>query len=198
LEGVDNFAEMVELSSYISKIHPIPIDLLEQFLSYWQTKSVKKKEIVIHSDKIAHHLHFTTAGIQKAYYTKDGKDYNVAFTYPFAFTCVPESFLTQKPSNYTFQCITDSEFLVISYSDFFRFVDNHHEFETLLRKTLIGTLNGVVNRYHRLLTMSIEDRFKDFMRTSPQLINQINHKEIANYLKIDPTNFSKLLNTVKV
>lgn len=189
---------MEELRNYIAKIHPIPIELMEQFLDCWKVKKAKKKEIVIRSDSTTRYLHFTTRGIQKAYYIKDGKEYNIAFTYPFAFTCVPESFLTQKPSNYSFQCITDSEFLAISHSDFFHFVDNHHEFETLLRKTLIGTLNGVVNRYHRLLTMSIEERFIDFMHNNPQLINQVNHKEIANYLKIDPTNFSKLLNTVKV
>ena len=189
---------MEELRTYITNIHPIPVDLMEQFLACWKLKTAKKKEIVIQSDNTARYLHFTTAGIQKAFYVKEAREYNVAFTYPFAFTCVPESFLTQKPSKYTFQCLTDSEFLVISYSDFFQFINNHHEFETLLRKTLIGTLNGVVNRYHRMLTMSIKDRFVDFMRNSPQLINQINHKEIANYLKIDPTNFSKLLNTVKV
>jgi CRP-like cAMP-binding protein len=189
---------MEELRNYIAGIHPVSTELTEQFLSCWKVKKARKKEIVIRADSTTHFLHFTTKGIQKAFYTKDDKEYNVAFTYPFAFTCVPESFLTQKPSKYTFQCITDSEFLVISYSDFFNFINNHHEFETLLRKTLIGTLNGVVNRYHRLLTMSIEDRFVDFMRSSPQLINFISHKEIANYLKIDPTNFSKLLNSVKV
>lgn len=189
---------MEELRTYITKIHTIQIDLLEQFLACWKVKSAKKKEVVIPSGSTTRYLHFTTKGIQKAFYLKQGKEYNIAFTYPFSFTCVPESFLTQQPSNYTFQCISNSEFLVISFSDFFHFVNNYHEFETLLRKTLIGTLNGVVNRYHRVLTMNIKDRFIDFMQNNPKLINQINHKEIANYLKIDPTNFSKLLNSVKV
>ncbi|MFN8336365.1 MAG: cyclic nucleotide-binding domain-containing protein [Cyclobacteriaceae bacterium] len=187
-----------ELKKYIAKIHNVPDRLLEDFLACWKIKSAIKKDILTHSETIDKYLYFTTKGIQKAFYVKDGTEFNIAFTYPFAFTCVPESFLTQKPSKYTYQCITDSEFLVISHEDFFHFVDNHHEFETLLRKTLLGTLNGIVNRYHRLLTLTIEERFLDFMRSSPALINQINHKEIANYLKIDPSNFSKLLNTVKI
>lgn len=186
------------LKNYITGIHPIEDELLETSLSCWKVKKAGRKEIVIQSGEVASYLHFTIEGFQKAFYTKDEKEFNIAFTYPFAFTCVPESFLTQTPSKYTFQCITDSAFLVISHADFFRFVNEHHAFETLLRKTLLGTLNGVVNRYHRILTMSIEERFRDLMIHSPQLINQISHKEIANYLKIDPTNFSKLLNTVRV
>ena len=72
-----------------------------------------------------------------------------------------------------------------------------HEFEVLLRKTLISALGGVVNRYHKILSQTMTERFSDFMKNSPQLINQIPHKEIANYLKMDPTNFSKLLKFYK-
>jgi CRP-like cAMP-binding protein len=187
-----------ELKNYITKIHKIPDELLNQFLSYWHIKKGDKKEIITAIDSVERYLYFTVKGFQKAYYLKDDKEYNIAFTYPFAFTCVPESFLTQEPSKYSFECITESEFLRISHKEFFGFVEKQHEFETLLRKTLIGTLGGIVNRYHRILTLSMEERYKDFMKKNPQLINQIPHKEIANYLKMDPTNFSKLLNTVRI
>jgi CRP-like cAMP-binding protein len=187
-----------ELRSYINQIHKIPDELLELFLGSWHQKSFSKKEIVTRAEEIEPYLYFSTGGVQKAYYLKNDKEYIIAFTYPFAFTCIPESFLTQEPSKYFFECITDSEFLRIPYNHFSDFVERHHEVETLLRKTLIGTLNGVVNRYHRLLTMPMEERFLDFMRTNPKLINQIPHKSIANYLRMDPTNFSKLLNSTRI
>ena len=187
-----------ELRKYILKIHRIKDDLLEEFLSHWKLTVAPRKAIISKADSVEHYLYFTLKGFQKAYYVKDGRPYNIAFTYPFAFTCVPDSFLTQKPSNYSFECITDSEFLRISYQDFFASVESHHEFETLLRKTLIGTLGGIVTRYHRMLTLSMEERYKDFMKHSPHLVNEIPHKEIANYLNIDPTNFSKLINSVRI
>src|SRR4249920_2309942 len=149
-----------ELNQYITRIHKIPDDLLGAFLSHWHTKKGAKKEIITTADCVERYLYFTIKGFQKAYYIHNEKEYIIAFTYPYAFTCVPESFLTQKPSNYFFECITDSEFLRISYHDFFRFVEKQHEFETLLRKTLIGTLGGIVNRYHRMLTLSMEERYK--------------------------------------
>ena len=195
---MENKVNRSELIQHIEKIHSLPEKLLSDFIHIWRHKSAKKGQIVFSAGSRVTELQFTVEGIQKAYYTADEKCYNIAFTYPYSFTCVPESFITGTPSQYTFECISDSTFLVISRKDFFYFVDHFPPFETLLRKTLVGTLNGVTNRYHRILTLSIEERFRDFMKTSPQLINQINHKEIANYLKIDPTNFSKLLNTVKV
>ena len=56
-------------------------------------KKSDKKEIVTMSQTIERYLYFTTKGIQKAYYVKDDKEFIVAFTYPFAFTCIPELFL---------------------------------------------------------------------------------------------------------
>ena len=187
-----------ELEKYISKIYPVPNNVLVAFLDKWHDKSARKKEIVTFPDVVERYLYFTTRGIQKAYYLKEEKEFIVAFTYPFAFTCIPESFITQQPSKYSFECITDSEFLRISYNDFFGFVEKNHEMETLLRKTLVGTLGGLVNRYHRIIALSMEERFRDFMKTSPRLLNEIPHKDIANYLRMDPTNFSKLLNNVRI
>jgi len=108
-----------ELKKYITKIYKIPDQLLDEFLSHRHIKTGSWKEIITAVDAVERYLYFTVKGFQKAYYIKDDKDFNIAFTYPFAFNCVPESFLTQKPSNYSFECLTDSEFLRISYEDFF-------------------------------------------------------------------------------
>ena len=187
-----------ELKNYINHIHPIEENIMYDFLDCWEYKPAKKREILTDIGSRERYLHFITKGVQKAYYLSKGNQYNIAFSYPYAFTCVPESFLTQQPSLYCWQCITDSEFLRISYKQFFSFVEHYPEFETLLRKKLIGTLNGLNNRYYRLLTLTMEERFRDLMNNSPQLINLIPQKEIANYLKIDPTNFSKLINSIKL
>ena len=187
-----------ELRNYINKIQKMPDELLDKFLLYWHLKKANKKEAVTQINTVESYLYFTTKGVQKAYYITEGEEYIIAFTHPYAFTCIPESFLTQLPSNYCFECITESEFYRISYHDFFKFVENHREFETLLRKSLTNILGGVVTRYHRLLAFSMEDRFRNFMKNSPELINLVPQKDIANYLKMDPTNFSKLINSVKL
>jgi CRP-like cAMP-binding protein len=187
-----------ELKKYLNKIHPIPDTLMNEFLERWIVKTAHKKEIITEINTIDRYLYFIAKGAQKAYYLTDGNEYIIAFSHPYTFTCIPESFLTQKPSNYCWQCVTESEFLQISHRQFFDFIEKHSEFETLLWKNLIGTLGGLVNRYHRLLAFSMEERFRDLMKNSPHLLNLVPQKDIANYLKIDPTNFSKLINRIRI
>ena len=187
-----------QLRNSIKKIHPVGDEALDAFLDLWQEFEAKRKYIITETDKTERYLYFVTEGSQKAYFLHNGKEHIVAFSYPYAFTCIPESFLTQKPSKYYWECLSDSRFLRISSDSFFNFVKTNKEFETLLLKKLLGTINGLVNRYHRLIALSMEERFIDLMNNSPQLLTFIPQKEIANYLKIDPTNFSKLINKVKI
>ncbi len=187
-----------ELKKYLNKIHLIPDRIMNEFLECWKVKAAGKKEIITEINSVDRYLYFIVKGAQKAYYLTNGREYIIAFSHPYAFTCIPESFLTQKPSNYCWQCVTDSEFLRISHRQFFNFIEKHREFETLLWKNLIGTVGGLVSRYHRFLAYSMEERFRDLMKNSPHLLNMVPQKDIANYLKMDPTNFSKLVNRLRI
>ncbi len=189
---------MKELREHINHIHPISKDVLDDFLKCWELTTFNKKEVISQYDSTDRYLHFTLRGIQKAYYIAKGKESIIAFTFPYHFTCVPESFLTQTPSKYYFQCITESEFYRISNSDFFKFVENHHEIETFLRKSLINLVVGITERHHKLTMYTIEERFKDFINNSRHLLNHVSQKDIASYLNMNPTNFSKLINSVKI
>jgi hypothetical protein len=53
---------------------------------------------------------------------------------------------------------------------------------------------GVIERQHELLAFDMETRFKTFVQRSPHLLNMVSQKDIASYLRIDSTNFSKLIN----
>jgi hypothetical protein len=56
---------------------------------------------------------------------------------------------------------------------------------------------GMIDLHIDLRALSIEDRYKNFCRKSPDLLHLVPHKYIASYLGIDPTNFSKLFNKVQ-
>ncbi len=190
---------MIEhLKDQLLKLDKSNVDLIEDFLNLWSTFESKKGDLVSYVDKTDQYLYFIVKGYQKAYYFSDGMQHIIAFSYPYSYTCVPESFLVQTPSKYNLECVTDSSFLRIPNTSFTSFMRQNPEFNVLIIKQLITTINGLVNKYHRLIAFSIEERFQDLMNNSPNLINNISQKDLANYLKMDPTNFSKLINSVKI
>ncbi len=75
-------------------------------------------------------------------------------------------------------------------------MQRHRSIETLFRKVGETFISGLIERHYELLAFSIEERLRIFLRRSPHLLNMVPHKHMASYLRIDPTNFSKLLGKV--
>ena len=108
-----------------------------------------------------------------------------------------ESFIFQKPSAYNVTCITDSTLNYLSYSVLQEIFEKSRQVERLFRKLSENLSIGLINRQIELRSTTIEERFKIFCQRSPHLLQQVPQKYIAAYLAIDPTNFSKLMNSVR-
>lgn len=184
------------MKAFLQKIHPVPEAILDEYLSHWKPVSFKRKELITREGETERYMYFVLEGIQRSYHLQDGKEHVMAFTYPPSFSGIPESFIQQKPSRLFLECITASNLLRIPHTNHQAQLQKHRELETLFR---IGTeflLIGVLERHYELLAFDIEARFKIFAQRSPHLFNMVPHKHLASYLRIDPTNFSKLLGSV--
>ncbi|MEL6924278.1 MAG: Crp/Fnr family transcriptional regulator, partial [Bacteroidota bacterium] len=96
------------------------------------------------------------------------------------------------------ETITPTRLLKISYPQQMKMIEAHRPLETLFRKWTEQLLIGIIQRQHELMAFDIETRFRIFIKRSPHLLNQIPRKDLASYLRIEASNFSKLLNKVRV
>ena len=186
------------MKSYFKSIHPVEDQIMEEYLAHWEVVDFPKRQVLTQAGQIQKHMYFVLEGIQKSYYLNNGRDHVIAFTYPPSFSGIPESFLTQTPSKYFLETISYSKFLRISYDQHMELMEKYRPIETLFRKATELLLIGLVQRYYELMAYDIETRFKSFVSRSHHLLDKVPHKDLASYLRIDATNFSKLLGNVKV
>ncbi len=185
--------DLTSTTNFLREIHPIDESILSHYFSQFELISIPKKTILTAAGSTERYLYLVLEGFQKSFYLHEGKEYLMAFTYPPSFSGIPESFFNQNPSKYFLNTITDSQFLRISFENHEKLIQDYRPLETLFRKFLQLVLAGVIERHHELMAFDIRTRFRVFMDRSGHLVNKIPHKDIASYLRIDPTNFSKLL-----
>lgn len=186
------------MKAFLSAIHNVDDRILDDYISHWTPYEVARKTVMTAPGETERFWYYVLEGIQKSYYLNDDKQHIIAFTYSPSFSGIPESFFTQTPSRYFLETITSSKFLRISYEEHQRLMQEHREIETLFRKGTELLLIGVLHRYYELMAYDIETRFKSFVKRSPHLLGVISQKDLASYLRIDSTNFSKLMNTVRI
>ncbi|QNR25158.1 Crp/Fnr family transcriptional regulator [Croceimicrobium hydrocarbonivorans] len=186
------------MKDFFNKIHHIDQAILETYLSEWTAYQAPKKTILTAPGETERYIYFVQEGVQQSYYLNEDKKHVIAFTYPPSLSGIPESFLTQSPSKYYLETVTESSFLRLSYAKHQELMQEHREIETLFRKATELLLIGMVQRHYELMAFDINQRFSSFAQRSPQLFNLVAHKDLASYLRIDSSNFSKLFNSVKI
>lgn len=186
------------MKEYFNQIHPLDEIVLEDYLANWSEYQLPKNTLMTSKGETERYMYFVLEGIQKSYYVHNDKEHIIAFSYPPSFTGIPESFLPQKPSNYFLATISESRFLRISFQKHQEMMAKHRSLETLFRKATEHLLIQTLDRYFELMAYDIETRFKQFTSRSPHLLNMVSQKDLASYLRISPTNFSKLIGTIKI
>jgi CRP-like cAMP-binding protein len=187
------------LSTFISAIHPLKENESHAFAAIWQPFTCKRKTVLTTAGETERHLYFVLDGLQRAFYLgNDHKESTIVFTYPYSFSGVADSFLTQTASNYFFETLTASTFLRTTYTQLQSLMNTFPAIQQLVLKLTAFALKGVLERLIEIQSFSAEEKFKALLKRSPHLLQMIPHKYLASYLGIDPATFSKLLSNVRI
>lgn len=190
----------MELLSWLQQFHPIGDDDWQEIASKLKPGFYKKGSILTNPGQVQRELFFVRDGVQMSYISDDENDkmHVMAFTYAPGLCAIPDSFMLQQPSAYSLTCLTDSRLDALRFEDLQILFDRSQQIERLFRKMSESILAGLIKRHQEWMMLSMEDRYREFCRRSPHLLRLSPHKYIASYLSIDPTNFSKLYNNIRI
>jgi len=183
----------------IHNLHPLKGEEWEAFRSIWQPFSCRRKEVLTAAGETERYLYFVLEGVQRCFFMEEGhRDATIVFTYPHSFSGVADAFLTRTPSLFYFETLTPSRFLRAGYPAVEACMEEFPAVKTALFRATAWALKGVLLRQVELQCFSAEEKFRQLLRRSPQVLNLIPHKYLASYLGIDAGTFSKLLGSVRI
>jgi CRP-like cAMP-binding protein len=188
----------VRTAKHLVLFQSLPEDDFQLLVKKLKPKSFKKGAPLVEVGAVQRELYFIKGGIQMAYFNSLEKDYVMAFTQCPDLCAIPDSFSFQTPSHFRLVAITASEVDSLAFLDLQTLFDQSPALERLFRKMTEKILAGMITRHVELHSLSMEERFKAFCTRSPHLLQEVPHKYLASYLGIDPTNFSKLFNSVRI
>ncbi|GEO04333.1 hypothetical protein AAE02nite_19970 [Adhaeribacter aerolatus] len=187
------------LKILVNAIHPVPEADWAAFKQIWQPFRAKRKEIITSVGEKEKYLYFVAEGVQRVYYFDDqNREATLVFSYAPSFGGVLDALLLQQPSRYYFETLTPSIFLRAAFPDLQGVMHTHPIIETMVRIGITHSLSGLLERLVELQCYSSEEKFRKLLQRSPHILQLVPHKYLANYLGIEATNFSKLINKVKL
>ncbi|MBX2956597.1 MAG: Crp/Fnr family transcriptional regulator [Cyclobacteriaceae bacterium] len=191
--------DLKNLKQAFDHLGPLTPAASADLYSIWSEHRVKRKEIITAAGDVEKYLYFVTDGVQRIVYQDDqNRESTLVFSYAPSFGGVIDSFFLQKPSVYYFESLTPSAFLRAPFEAVNQCAQKHHCVSEALRLGVIQAFSGLLERMAELQCFTSEEKFKQLLKRSPHILTLVPHKYLANYLGIDATNFSKLINSVRI
>jgi CRP-like cAMP-binding protein len=191
--------QLLQLRQMIQAVHPLPDEDWHAFTGIWRPFSAKRKEIITAAGEKEKYLYFVLEGVQRIYYyDEQDREATLVFTYAPSFGGVLDAMMLRQASRYCYEALTASVFLRAAYSEVETIMKSTPAVETMVRLGVTNALSGLLERLVEIQCYSSEDKFRKLLQRSPHILQLVPHKYLANYLGIDPTNFSKLINKIRI
>ncbi|WP_196890257.1 Crp/Fnr family transcriptional regulator [Aureivirga sp. CE67] len=172
------------------------IQTLEKKLSEenkWEkTISYERNEIITFQNSIDTNLYFIENGSVRIFIEDEDSEHTIRFGYKNNFITALDSFISEKPTNFTIQALKKSNLKVISKENYIAWMHSSTELQELWNVLLQQLILQQLEREQDLLIKSPLERYKRVLDRSPILFQEIPHKFIANYLRMSPETLSRL------
>ena len=186
--------DLQQIKDYLDQIAPISESDWVFFTSKLQRRSIGKKEVFLKLNDVENHISFVESGVVRVYIPKDNPEKEITFGFSFEnqFISAYDSFLTQEPSAYELQALTETTLLSISYDDL----------QAIYKTTQIGNLIGRLTaeglflikskREQNLLNLTAEERYLKLFKERPELLKVIPLKYISSYIGVTAQALSRI------
>ncbi|MEO6347794.1 MAG: Crp/Fnr family transcriptional regulator [Aquaticitalea sp.] len=185
---------MEQIKAYLDQIATISNADWEFFTSKLQHRVIPKKDVFLKLNDVENHISFIESGVVRLFIPKDNPEKEITFGFSFKdqFISAYDSFLTQEPSAYQLQALTETTLLSIGYDDL----------QDVYKTTQIGNLIGRLtaerlfllksSREQNLLNLTAEERYLKLFKERPELLKVIPLKYISSYIGITAQALSRI------
>ena len=185
---------MQQIKAYLDQIATISNLDWSFFTSKLQRRVIEKKSIFLKVNEIENQISFIESGIVRLFIPKDNPEKEITFGFSFKnqFISAYDSFLTQSPSVYQLQALTETTILSLTYDDL----------QSVYKSTQIGNLIGRLtaedlfliksNREQNLLNLTAEQRYLKLFKERPELLESIPLKYISSYIGVTAQALSRI------
>jgi CRP-like cAMP-binding protein len=182
-----------KLKTYFANNFQTTTAEIEQVVSAFKEKSVKKNETLISKGDICRYAFFVCKGSVRAYFIDDdGQEATRYIALENQFITTIHSFISQTPTNEFLEATEKAELLQISYNDFKKIIEETTLGRDLYNKQLEVAYIANHRRLESFLKMSAKQRYDFLLQTNPAIIQRLSNKIVASYLGITQESLSRI------
>jgi CRP-like cAMP-binding protein len=178
------------IKSLCPKLTEVELKYIERGLTISEFNS---KHFYIHANTIQQDIGFVYKGLLRSFYIdKKGNEITVNFIRENRYATHYTAFINRSPCKYYFQCIEPTIIVNLSYTHIQNGYNQFPGIERYGRLVAEAVLQFQQKRIESFLFESAEERYLDFIKDNPDLINRVSISHLSSYLGIERQTLTRI------
>ena len=166
---------------------------LNNLWHFCSLKAVTKNEILTFVGEQSDCFYLVETGLLKQYsIDKNGKEHILQFAPENLFLGDRSSIFYYLPASYNIQAIEYCVVMTIKEEFMISVAQDNKSFANYMNKLLHNHIRHLQKRITQLLSTSAQDRYLDFIKTYPSIVQRVPQGMVASYLGIAPESLSRV------
>ncbi|MFT3908946.1 MAG: Crp/Fnr family transcriptional regulator [Ferruginibacter sp.] len=184
---------MERLRKHIEQVTSLSDEEFDSIKTFFTKKRVLKNQYLIHEGDDVKHEFFVLSGLYKVFFIDEqGKEFIIQFAKENWWMSDYQAFYQQKKSTVFIECIKAGEVLFSTLETRERLASEFQKMGHFQRVKLANGYVALQRRIKLLLSSTPQERYEEFSRLYPDLLQQLPKKMIAEYLGISRETLSRL------
>lgn len=166
---------------------------IEITISRFKQVTFDKNGFLLNEGKIANHYWFIQSGFVRSYVIDtEGNDITTNFYSIGDIVIDWPSFFLRNPTRENIQALSDCVCWSLDFENFQELFHNFKNFREQGRTTLVGSYFALKRHNISMIADQAKDRYVNFLKEKPHIVQNVSLKYIATYLGITDTSLSRI------
>ncbi|WP_318308273.1 Crp/Fnr family transcriptional regulator [Flagellimonas crocea] len=185
------------LESYLRNFAHLSPEELAIFSSQLNVNNYDQKDFFFKSGEIQKKMGYVCKGLLRRYYVNEkGKSITTGFVKENEYATDYPAFIQQRPSKYFMECLEPCIIIELSYEDIQQGYDRFKNNERYGRLIAEKVLTIQTDRVESFLFENAEERYLNFIKDNPGLVNRISLTHLSSFLGIERQSLSRIRSNI--
>lgn len=184
--------------NYLQRYFPVTPQQAEIMIGLSEMRFFDKKSILLNEGEIEGFLNMVVSGLVRKFVRKGKREATLQLATEGHIIHSEISFLQQIPSPVILETLEPTTLICLSYNNYQKALKELPGADKMGRLLLTAMFVKKDERHYRQLSQTTRERFLDYMKNHPHMLQRVPQKYLASYLNIKPETFSRLKHLVKL
>ena len=156
-------------------------------------KKLRKKQYLLQEGDVCKNIAFVEKGALRTYTVDElGTEHILQFALEGWTISDLYSFLTGEASTYNIDALEAAELVLVSKAAHEEMLQTIPKYETYVRLQVTGAYIALQRRITSVLSLTTEERYKNFTATYPNIVQRVPQHMIASFMGLTPETLSRV------